>query len=309
MLSLIRFAFITAVLITNSLAVAQESSPARTISPLDCVLKGKVKKKNIVQCGESKFQISQKGLDAYNQFGISHDTTIFGAQVGSFIFRSIPTQEGIDNGQYSKKMHFDIYDYGNLNGNKERELIKAGDTVYVTFLVKFPTVAPTPTTGSRFDNDDPKYRRSLFFQFWPGGVATHFNSYRANSPEAIAGKFGYVTVMTADYGTDNLTISEKYEVERDQWYRMYFQYSPDVKDGKIFASMAPCKKTQLAKDMTQLIQVNGNTLYATKSNRRMLPTFGHYHWGGCPNLTETQFTEIEVSKTPMTEFKLPIASK
>ncbi len=278
---------------------AQTSGPDRYISPLDCVYKGRVGKKNIVECGATKFQVSQRGHDEYNRFSISKKTEISGVKVGSFIFRSFSTREGLDNGTYSKKMHFDVYDYGNLNGNKDKELIRAGDNIYFTFLVKFATTAPIPERGSRFDNDNGKFRRNLFFQFWPGGVVTHFNSYPHGSPEAKANKFGYVTVLTGDYGKNKVTLSKKFEVGKDKWYRMYFQYKPDVHNGRIFVKMARHKKGLMTEKMTTLLDLQGNTLYETKSNRRILPTFGNYHWGGCPNRVETHFTEIRASKKPL----------
>ena len=280
-------------------AIAQTTAPTRYISPLDCVYKGRVETKNIVECGDMKFKVSQKGHDEYNRFSISKQTNISGVNVGSFIFKSLPTREGLGNDAYSKKLHFDIYDYGNLNGNKDKELMRAGDNIYVTFLVKFVTTAPVPEPGSAFDNDNGKYRRNLFFQFWPGGVATHLYSYPHDIPEAKAKKFGYVTVLTADYGKNKVTLSKKFEVEKDKWYRMYFQYNPDVEDGRIFAKMAPHHQGLLTDQMTNLLDLKGNTLYETKSARRILPTFGNYHWGGSPNSVETHFTEIHVSKKPL----------
>jgi hypothetical protein len=51
--------------------------------------------------------------------------------------------------------------------------------------------------------------------------------------------------------------------------------------------------------MTTLIDLRGNTLYKTKSSRRILPTFGNYHFGACPTSVETHFTEILTSKEPL----------
>lgn len=285
------------VLIT--IAGAQTTAPARYISPLDCVYKGRVGKKNIVESGKLKFQVSQKGHDEYNLFSISRETEISGINVGSFIFKTRPTREDLGNGAYSKKLHFDIYDYGNLNGNRDRELMRPGDSIYVTFLVKFATTAPVPARGSQFDNDNPKYRRNLFFQFWPGGVVTHLYSYPPDSPEARANKFGYVTVLTADFGRNKVTLSRKFDVQKDRWYRMYFQYQPDVSNGRIFVKMAPHSQGLLTDKMTTLLDLQGNTLYETKSNRRILPTFGNYHWGGSPDNVETHFSEMLVSKAPL----------
>lgn len=275
---------------------AQTTAPSRYLSPLSCVDKGRVGSLNIVENGGKKFKVSQKGHDAYNEFSISKTTEVSDVKTGSFIFKSLPNRDGIDNGAYSKKLHFDIYDYGNLNGNKDRELIKAGDSIHVSFLVKFVTAAPAPTPGSKFDDGNIKYLRNLFFQFWPGGVATHLNSYPPGSAEAKANKFGYVTVMTADYGKNKVTISPKYNVKKDTWYRMYFHYNPDVKDGRIHAKMASHRKGLRTDDMSTIFDLNGNTLYETKSQRRILPTFGSYHWGGCPTPVETHFTEVYVSR-------------
>ena len=208
-------------------------------------------------------------------------------------------EKDLDNGAYSKKLHFDIYDYGNLNGNKDKELIRAGDNIYVTFLVKFVTPAPIPEPGSEFDNDNGKFRRNLFFQFWPGGVVTHLYSYPHDSPEAKANKFGYVTVLTDNYGENKYVLSERYEVEKDKWYRLYFQYNPDVHNGRILAEMAPHSTELATEDMVTLLDLQGNTLYEDKSGRRILPTFGNYHWGGSPNEVETHFTEILTSKKPL----------
>ncbi|MEM7317225.1 MAG: hypothetical protein AAF497_29205 [Planctomycetota bacterium] len=293
-----RYILLFVVLVTQRLH-AQDTAPARFLSPLACVSKGKVEGRNIVVCDGLKFQVSQKGHDAYNQFGISHDTKVSGIKVGSINFRSLPTYEELDNGAYSKKLHLDLYDYHDLNGNKNRELIKAGDNIYVTFLVRFMTRAPAPIPGSKFDNDDPRYRRSLFFQFWPGGVATHFNSSAASESETEPEKFGYVTVLTADYGTNKSTLSKKFDVERGKWYRIYFQYNPDVTDGRILARVALHQQDQITDEMQTLIDTRGNTLYADKSHRRILPTFGHYHWGGSPNIVETHFTEVRISKSPI----------
>jgi len=293
MLLLVYASFLTAT------ANAQTTGPARYLSPLDCVYQGRIGTKNIVECGDLKFQVSQRGHDEYNRFRISNQTEISGVNVGSFIYTSPPTRDGLDNGTYSKKLHFDIYDYGNLNGNKDKELIRAGDNLYVTFLVKFATTAPIPERGSQFDNDNGKFRRNLFFQFWPGGVVTHFNSYPHDSPEAEAHKFGYVTVLTANYGKNEVTLSEEFEVEKDRWYRMYFQYHPDVHHGRILAKMAQHTKGLATNNMPTLLDLQGNTLYEDKSGRRILPTFGNYHWGGCPNRIETHFTEFLVSKEPL----------
>jgi hypothetical protein len=257
-----------------------------------------------VESGDVKFKVSQKGHDEYNRFSVSKETKISGVNVGCFIFTSLPTREDLDNGAYSKKLHFDIYDYANLNGKKDAELIKAGDNVYVTFLVKFATPAPTPEPGSEFDNDNVKYWRTLFFQFWPGGVATHLYSYRHDSPEAKANKFGYVTVLTADYGENKFVLSDRFEVEKDKWYRMYFQYNPDVRAGRILAKMAQHREGLATDEMTTMLDLQGATLYQEKSDRRILPTFGNYHWGGCPHKVESHFTEILVSKEPVEQHRL-----
>lgn len=286
-------------LVANVQSSAQSSSPARYLSPLDCVDKGRVGPKNIVECGDLKFQVSQRGHDEYNTFSISKQVEISGVNVGSFLFQTFPTREGLDNGTYSKKLHFDIYDYGNLNGNKDPELIRQGDNIYVTFLVKFVTPAPTPEPGSQFDNGNGKFRRNVFFQFWPGGVVTHLYSNPPGSPEARSNRIGYVTVLTDDYGQNTYVESEKFEVLKDVWYRMYFQYNPDVTDGRIFVKMAPHRQGMKTSDMTTILDLRGNTLYETKANRRILPTFGNYHWGGSPNPVETHFTEMHVSKHPL----------
>lgn len=280
------------------------TAPARCISPLDCEFKGRVGTRNVVECGKLQFKVSQKGHDAYNLFSISQQTEISGVKVGSFIFKTLPTRADQGNDAYSKKMHFDIYDYGNLNGNKDKELMRAGDNIYATFLVKFATTAPVPERGSQFDNDNPKYRRNVFFQFWPGGVVTHLYSYPHGSKEAEAGKCGYVTVLTADYGTNKVTESKRFVVAKDTWYRMYFQYKPDVKNGRILAKMAPHRQSLRTAEMMTLLDLKGNTLYETKANRRILPTFGNYHWGGSPNSVETHFTEIHISKEPLKSHRL-----
>ena len=275
---------------------AQTTAPSRYISPLDCVDKGRVGSLNIVENGGLKFKVSQKGNDAYNEFRISKTTKVLGVKAGAFIFKSLPNRDGVNNNAYSKKLHFDIYDYGNLNGNKDKELIKAGDTIHVSFLVKFVTAAPSPIPGSRFDDGNIKYLRNLFFQFWPGGVATHLSNYPLDSVEAKAGKFGYVTVMTGDYGTNKVTVSPRYDVKKDTWYRMCFHYKPDVKDGKVHAKIAMYRGDLRTGEMTTIFDLKGNTLYETKSQRRILPTFGSYHWGGCPTPVETHFTEVNVSR-------------
>ncbi|TWU28018.1 hypothetical protein [Novipirellula artificiosorum] len=280
-------------------SAAQTTAPARYLSPLECDYLGRVGPKNIVQLGETKFQVSQRGLDEYNQFSISKETQIAGVNVGSFIFKSMPTREGLDNGTYSKKLHFDIYDYGNLNGNKEKELIQAGDNIYVTFLVRFVTSAPVPTPGSQFDNDNGKFRRNLFFQFWPGGVVTHLYSHAPDSPEGKANKFGYVSVLTDNFGVNKYVVSDRFEVEQNKWYRMYFQYRPAVQNGRILAKMAEHRKGLQTEEMTTILDLRDNTLYEHKSARRILPTFGNYHWGGCPHRVETHFTEIRVTKEPV----------
>ena len=291
-----KYVLIICTFVLAASASAGTTAPARYISPLDCAYQGRVGTKNIVACGDMKFQVSQKGHDEYNWFSISKQTKISDVTVGSFIFKSSPTREDLGNAAYSKKLHFDVYDYGNLNGNKDRELMRAGDNIYVTFLVRFATTAPVPERGSAFDNENGKFRRNLFFQFWPGGVVTHLYSYPHGSLEAKERKFGYVTVLTADYGRNKVTLSKKFDVERDQWYRMYFQYMPDVNNGRIFVKMARHCQGLLTDDMTTLLDLQGNTLYETKSGRRILPTFGNYHWGGSPNSVETHFTEVLASK-------------
>ena len=90
-------------------AIAQTTAPARYISPLDCDYRGRIGALNIVESGDVKFKVSQKGHDEYNQFSISMQTKISGVNVGSFSFTSLPTREDLDNGAYSKKLHFDIY--------------------------------------------------------------------------------------------------------------------------------------------------------------------------------------------------------
>ncbi|WP_146525532.1 hypothetical protein [Novipirellula artificiosorum] len=285
-------------------AVAQTTAPARYISPLNCNYKGRVGAINLVESGDTKFKVSQKGHDEYNRFSISKETKISGINVGSFIFKSLPTREDLDNGAYSKKLHFDIYDYGNLNGKKDAELIRVGDTIYVTFLVKFATPAPTPEPGSEFDKEDARYWRTLFFQFWQGGVATHLYSYAHDTPEAKDGKFGYVTVLTADYGENKFVLSDRFEVERGQWYRMYFQYNPDVRDGKILAKMARHREDLATEDMTTMLELKGATFYQDRPKSRVLPTFGNYHWGGCPHKVESHFTEILISKEPLQQHSL-----
>ena len=293
---MMKFSILLVVLAYTDFLPAQTTAPSRYISPLDCVDKGKVDSRNLVENDGLNFKVSQKGHDAYNQFTISKTAEVSGVKTGSFIFKSLPNQEGTDNGAYSKKLHFDIYDYGNLNGNKDKELIKAGDSIHVSFLVKFVTEAPAPTPGSKFDNGNIKYLRNLFFQFWPGGVATHFCNYSPDSAEAKANKFGYITVMTAEYGENKVTISPGYEVRKDSWYRIYFHYKPDVSEGRIHAKIAPHRESLRTEDMTTIFDLKGNTIYETKSQRRILPTFGSYHWGGCPNPVETHFTEVNVSR-------------
>ena len=66
----------------------QASAPGRYIRATDCVYKGRVGAKNIVECGETKFQVSQRGHDEYNRFSISRQTEISGVNVGSFVFKS-----------------------------------------------------------------------------------------------------------------------------------------------------------------------------------------------------------------------------
>ena len=44
-----------------------------------------------------KFQVSQRGHDEYNQSSISKQARISGVNVGGFIFKSLPTREGLDN--------------------------------------------------------------------------------------------------------------------------------------------------------------------------------------------------------------------
>ena len=299
---------ICSLLLTTGVA-AQTSSPQRYISPLNCVNQGRVGKINVVEMGETKFKVSQKGHDDYNHFRISKTTKISEVQVGSFIFESLPTRDGGDNGAYSKKLHFDIYDYGNLNGKKATELIRIGDTIYSTFLVKFATPAPMPLAGSKFDKQDSKYHRNLFFQFWPGGVATHLYNYPRDTPEANAGKFGYVTVLTADYGENRFVLSDRFEVEQNTWYRMYFQYHPDLSDGRILVKMARHRKELATKDMRTILDLSGATFYQDRPKARMLPTFGNYHWGACPKKVETHFTEILVSRKPIEHHSLRAAQQ
>ena len=162
-----------------------------------------------------------------------------------------------------------------------------------------------PAKGSRFDKPDPKYQRNLFFQFWPGGVATHLNNYPRDSPEAKAGKFGYVTVLTADYGENRFVLSDRFEVQQNTWYRMYFQYHPHLSDGKIQAKMAPHRNELATKDMTTILNLTGATFYQDRPKARVLPTFGNYHWGACPEKVETHFTEILVSRKPIEHHSLP----
>ena len=296
--------FLVSSLALGTNAFAQTTAPTRYISPLNCDYRGRVGALNIVESGDVKFKVSQKGHDRYNQFSISKQTKLSGINVGSFSFTSLPTRDDLDNGAYSKKLHFDIYDYGNLNGKKNAELIKVGDNIYVTFLVKFATPAPTPEPGSAFDNDNVKYRRNLFFQFWPGGVATHLNSYGHDSAAAKANEFGYVTILTADYGENKFVLSDRFEVEKNTWYRMYFQYNPDERDGRILAKMAKHRRGLTTSEMTTMLDLQGATFYQGKSDRRILPTFGNYHWGGCPHQVESHFTEILVSKEPVEQHLL-----
>lgn len=291
-----KFPILLGALVFTSFLSAQSTAPNRYLSPLDCIDRGRVGSLNVVENGGLKFKVSQKGHDAYNAFSISKTTEVSGVKTGSFIFKSLPNQGEVGNGAYSKKLHFDIYDYGNLNGNKDKELIKAGDTIHVSFLVKFVTDAPAPTPGSKFDNGSIRYLRNLFFQFWPGGVATHFSNYPRESEEAKAGKFGYVTVMTAEYGENKVTISPGYEVKKDTWYRMYFHYNPDVSDGRISARIARHRNGLLTEEMTTIFDLKGNTIYEDRSHRRILPTFGSYHWGECPSPVETHFTEVYASR-------------
>ena len=105
-----------------------------------------------------------------------------------------------------------------------------------------------------------------------------------------------MTVLTGGYGQNEPTLSEKFEVSQDVWYRMYFQYNPDVSDGRILAKIAPHHQGLETDAMTTIIDLQGNTLYETKSKRRILPTIGSYHWGGNPTIVETHFTEIQISK-------------
>ena len=85
---------------------------------------------------------------------------------------------------------------------------------------------------------------------------------------------------------------------------MYFQYHPDVTAGRIMAKISAHQPELKTQDMETIIDLKGNTLYATKANRRILPTIGNYHWGGCPNMVETQFTEVEISKSPIPTHQL-----
>jgi len=256
---------------------------------------------NIVENGGLRFKVSQKGHNEYNKLAISKTTSVSGETVGSFCFSSFPTRDDLDNGQFSKKLHFDLYDYADLNGNKKKELMRGGDKIFATFLVKFPTQAPNPEAGTKFDNGDVRYKRNLFFQFWPGGVATHLRSHPRDSPEGKAGKFGYVTVQTGPYGVNQPTVSKGFEVEKDRWYRMYFEYHPSVTDGKIAAWIGPHQQGLRTKDMTKLVDLRGNTLYEDKPDRRILPTFGNYHFGDCATKLETCFTEVLLSREPIEE--------
>lgn len=296
----------TAVLVFFSctFAGAQSTAPARYISPLDCIGKGKQDGMNIIENGGLRFKVSQKGHDEYNKLTISKTTKVSGVTVGSFCFSSLPTRDELDNGHFSKKLHFDIYDYANLNGNKKKELIRGGDRVFATFLVKFPTQAPNPEPGSKLDNGDRRFKRNLFFQFWPGGVSTHLNSYPHDSTKGKQGRFGYVTVQTGPYGANQPVLSREFEVEKDRWYRMYFEYNPDVQDGKIAAWIAPHKPDLQTKDMTELIDLRGNTLYEETPNRLILPTFGIYHTGACATKVTTCVTEVLLSRDPIAKHSM-----
>ena len=106
-------------------------------------------------------------------------------------------------------------------------------------------------------------------------------------------------MLTADYGENKVTLSKKYAVVKDKWYRMYFQYNPDVRAGRILAKMAQHREGLSTDEMTTMLDLQGATLYQEKSGRRVLPTFGNYHWGGCPHKVESHFTEILVSKEPV----------
>jgi hypothetical protein len=68
--------------------------------------------------------------------------------------------------------------------------------------------------------------------------------------------------------------------------------------------MAEHREGLATKDMTTILDLNGATLYQEKSNRRILPTFGNYHWGGCPHEVESHFTEVLLSKEPLEQHSL-----
>ena len=176
-------------------AIAQTTAPARYISPLDCDYRGRIGALNIVESGDVKFKVSQKGHDEYNQFSISKRTKISGVNV-------------------------------------------------------------------------------------------------------------YVTFLTADYSENKFVLSDRFEVEKNKWYRMYFQYNPVVRAGRILAKLAQHREGLATHEMTTMLDLQGATLYQEKSDRRILPTFGNYHWGGCPHKVESHFTEILVSKEPVEQHLL-----
>ena len=57
-------------------ACAQSTAPARYISPLDCIEKGKQDGMNIIENGGLRFKVSQKGHDEYNKLTISKITKV-----------------------------------------------------------------------------------------------------------------------------------------------------------------------------------------------------------------------------------------
>ena len=85
---------------------------------------------------------------------------------------------------------------------------------------------------------------------------------------------------------------------------MYFEYNPDVEDGKIAAWIAPHKPDLRTKDMTELLDLRGNTLYEETPNRLILPTFGNYHSGNCATKVGTCFTEVLLSRDPIAKHSM-----
>ena len=69
--------------------------------------------------------------------------------------------------------------------------------------------------------------------------------------------------------------------------------------------MAQHRKDLATNDMTTILDLIGATFYQDRLKTRVLPTFGNYHWGACPTKVETHFTEILVTRKPITHHSLP----